>query len=296
LIVLQVVAIEYIMEKVAIIYVGIPTLRYLARRNVGITKARILRSIVHALPEGRFVIQIAEELGLHRETVAIHLRSLEKEGLVVREGVRGKYYLAEKAAGDNGLRAYMFSQFALRNVTPDSHVIDADRINSIYKGEDSDPKEILDYANKVGAFVTYMLIEGIRLGLQSEIGEAALPELLRPKKIKHHLFPEIWAEATIRPRNLLWYFRELGCVAQSVEYPSRSTSQARVEALLHYRMDKSDIDRLRKAFRIAYPRIAENMERFSKEMPDRIKEYQKLASVTEDEVRDRVKDYMGRRP
>jgi predicted transcriptional regulator len=254
-------------------------LRTLVTKNKTIgeqNREKILLYLINAHPEGRSTSELTEDTGLDRDTIHEHCTDLSKQGLVIKkDGKRGKYYLTSKSSDDPGLRAYWFNHRAIQNFWS----INAHKNNSFCKlnyannnGDYLDQKSLFVFANNIGAYITYILIEAARPNKKTSLN---LKTTEGSKKfIVNNSNDETtrkWIEKSINPLSILNEFEKLQCIKRGLRRFTDATESLDPSFSIH-EMDEENFKKLTKAFTNTFPHAFEKLETIRKQLKNEIHE------------------------
>ncbi|HEU4443554.1 MAG TPA: hypothetical protein VFR94_02655 [Nitrososphaeraceae archaeon] len=143
--------------------------------NVAYKKRGILEIIAKHEPEGRHVIPLSKDINTHRATASRLCGELANDNWIKRENKQAPYHLTQKAYGDPGLGAFLFSgQTARRSYDKIIMSLDNKFCNKKLCGDISDPKKsahtddivnellLFEFVNRIGAWVTYIMMQAVR--------------------------------------------------------------------------------------------------------------------------------------
>lgn len=269
----------------------------MTKSDTELRRLAILNCLAEAYPEGLSQRDLSKVANMHRETISIHISKLISEGLVVREHRRGKYRLTERTLGNYSLKARMYSESALSAVTMQEMPLQKRQLEDLVAKVNKDASEIFEFANKIGAFMIYQFIEGIRIGADPQYNRIVYGK----RHSDQNRLPELWASTAARPEKMLWYFKQLKCVAEGIRSHDKVAPNARPPRLIgdntmfYYYLSHEQITRLREAFRIAYPYLFAELERFRNELPNRIQAYRRYANVTDRQIARIVKKHLEKK-
>jgi predicted transcriptional regulator len=254
-------------------------LRTLVTKNKTIgeqNREKILLYLINAHPEGRSTSELTEDTGLDRDTIHEHCTDLSKQGSVIKkDGKRGKYYLTSKSSDDLGLRAYWFNHRAMQNFRG----INAHKNNSFCKlnyannnGDYLDQKSLFVFANNIGAYITYILIEAARPNKKTSLN---LKTTEGSKKfIVNNSNDETtrkWIEKSINPLSILNEFEKLQCIKRGLRRFTDATESLDPSFSIH-EMDEENFKKLTKAFTNTFPHAFEKLETIRKQLKNEIHE------------------------
>ena len=234
-------------------------------------REKILHCLISAHPEGRSTSELTEDTGLDRDTIHEHCTDLSKQGQVIKKGgKRGKYFLTGKSSADPGLRAYWLNHRAMQNFWR----MKAHKNNSFCKlnGDYSDQESLFVFANNIGAYITYVLIEAARpnkritLNLKKSEGSK--------KFIVNNSNDETtrkWIEKSINPLSILNEFEKLQCVKRGLRRFTNTTDFLDPSFSIH-EMDEENFKILTKAFANTFPYAFEKLENIRKQLKNEIHE------------------------
>jgi hypothetical protein len=205
------------------------------------TKQRIYSLIAKSEPEGMSTYELIEATkdkqrprGFHRDRIHTVCRELMKEGLVARKGRFGRYRLGSKGREDMRVRAFLFRRQLFKKFyqlsdpgvsfsCKFSKIADSERYKSLPSSEqlqqysnevlntnkDVDELYVFEYALKLGAILTYQLIQGIRYAQErSDLDETKRTDII----IK-------WIEDIVDPGAIMQAFSKLITVSKRTQAP-----------------------------------------------------------------------------
>jgi predicted transcriptional regulator len=227
--------------------------------------------------------QLSKEADLDPKNLRRYITELIKEGLVKKsKGLQGKYFPTEDVFNDQLLNAYLFANNFRKNILGKELVITTDRKVeytiplpslcrdfTIYRryfepnfDEGSEPEHgLFEFSNKIGAFVTYFLIQIMdanRTKLASNRStDYILKEMLRK------------AVLTIIPY-VMSVFKD--SVYKSVgKYPFNHEDKIRhLEKRPRYIFEEDIIEELRRSFVHIYPLMSHELEKIDEKLSNEL--------------------------
>jgi predicted transcriptional regulator len=177
---------------------------------------KILLAILYNEPNGVSNREVEDITCLNHDTVSTHCKNLVKKDLITKKNKKGKYHLTEKSYGYNIIRSNLFKNKAIVKI-PNLEVLD-DMKNAFPKilkntrAHNSDLVGLLAFSNRIGAFVTYVIMDAIRPNKWgSTININKSKRITRNKmggENKDRLVIE-WIQRLIDPKTLLWFFSKI---------------------------------------------------------------------------------------
>jgi DNA-binding transcriptional ArsR family regulator len=252
-------------------------------------KEKIMQSLAFNHPIGRTTHELKIDTGLDRDTIYTHGENLKKMGLVIKEGKFGKYRLTEKALNDPSIGSWIFRGEVMRGVAkwsvPGSKPnkfcnIDKQICDKEYQTE----RELFDFANKISALITYILLHALRPRDVSINGASRKKVRLSGKEKTEQAIR--WVENTISPARLLFEFSRLRPVKKGLAVhgwvPPALKDQYRTMDIddplwTDYELDEENFKKLTTAFANIYPEINEHLEHIRKTLPDKIQKHKESA-------------------
>ena len=234
-------------------------------------KEKILRSLAYSHPNGRTTHELKIDTGLDRDTIYTHGENLKKSGLVTKDGKFGKYRLTEKALNDPRIGSWIFMRDAMQGVArwsvsksrPNKFCsIDTQNLDEEYRTE----RELFDFANKISALITYMLVYALRPRDISINGASKKKIRLSGKEKTDQAIQ--WVENTISPARLLFEFSRLRPVKRGLAVhgwvpPALRGRYRRINIedplWTDYELDEENFKKLTTAFANIYPEINEQL-------------------------------------
>jgi predicted transcriptional regulator len=238
-------------------------------------REKILLCLINAHPEGRSTSELTEDTGLDRDTIHEHCTDLSKQGLVIKkDGKRGKYYLTSKSSDDPGLRAYWFNHRAIQNFWS----INAHKNNSFCKlnyannnGDYLDQESLFVFANNIGAYITYVLLEAARPNKKTTLNLKTTASKKFVLNNSNYETTRKWIEKSINPLSILHEFEKLQCVKRGLRKHSDLVNASDF-SFPFYRMDEENFKKLTIAFANTFPHAFEKLENIRKQLKNEIHE------------------------
>jgi hypothetical protein len=250
-----------------------------------LNKEKIMQTLAFNHPNGRTTHELKIDTGLDRDTIYTHGEDLKKSGLVIKKGKFGKYHLTEKALSDPSIGSWIFRGEVMRGITkwsvPGSRPnkfcnIDTQNRDKEYQTE----RELFDFANKLSALITYILLHALRPRDISFNGTSKKKIKLSGKEKTEQATR--WVENTISPARLLFEFSKLRPVKKGLavygEVQPALKDQYRTMDIndplwTDYELNEENFKKLTMAFANIYPEINEQLENIRKTLPDKIEEH-----------------------
>jgi hypothetical protein len=275
----------------------IAKLRTIGEQN----KEKILEDIARS--GGRSTGQLKEDTGLSRETIYTLCRQLEQAGLISKKGKFAKYRLTNKALEDPALSSWIFSREAMKSFS--RWTVMASRPNKFstineenHAAEYLAQRELFEFGNKIGALITYILLQAIRprilrINGTKTSGTAKKVQLSGKEKTEQ---AKLWVEKTINPFRILFEFCRVPTIAKGLavwagDIPIDKSLPAEVQKKARdiqkkrrkinpqdplwtqFEMDEESFSKLTAAFAIIYPEINAQLELIRRTLPDKIEEH-----------------------
>ena len=128
---------------------------------------KILLAILYNEPNGVSNKEVKDITCLNHDTVSTHCKGLVKKDLITKKNKKGKYHLTEKAYGYNIIQCNLFKNKAIVKI-PKLEVLDDIKkafskiVEKNLSDQNSDLAALLAFSNRIGAFVTYVIMDAIR--------------------------------------------------------------------------------------------------------------------------------------
>jgi hypothetical protein len=239
-------------------------------------REKILRCLTDAHPQGRSTSELTEYTGLDRDTIHEHCTDSSKQGIVIKKGgKRGKYYLTCKRSDDPSLRAYWLNHRAMQNFWS----MNAHKNNSFCKlnyanhnGDYLDQESLFVFANNIGAYITYVLIEAARPNKRITLNLKTSQD--DRKFVLNNSNDETtrkWIEKSINPLSILHEFEKLQCVKRGLRRFTDATDPLDSSFSIH-EMDEENFKKLTRAFANTFPQAFEKLETIRKQLKNEIHE------------------------
>jgi hypothetical protein len=143
------------------------------RRNVVFAEQRILETIRNYEPEGRRLLDIANDIHKHRDTARRLCNRLQRDHYITRRNKQSPYHVTDKANGDPADTAVFFQRQALENILSwkwlslTNNFCDKDHCKNILNDPEqrlgrSDQLTLFEFANRVGALIVYSMVQACR--------------------------------------------------------------------------------------------------------------------------------------
>jgi len=258
-------------------------------------KREILQKLADVYPDGKTTSELVNELGRHRDTIRELCNDLIADDLVIKEGKYGKYKLTFKAFGFPSYFSYSLGAKALKGIPYwqysedylksfcNTHNCKCKRIHP-YNAADYEKtvaKILSEFVTRIGALITYQMIESLQFNKQTEINvgntsnkrtrTAAMRRISMSGEFVDTLILD-YAKNAIKPSLILNEFfnfidRERGILfGEDTMRQSKETHDDKSWSF--YRVGEENYKKLRNAFAIAYPNFFESMESIKKELPE----------------------------
>jgi predicted transcriptional regulator len=232
--------------------------------------------------------QLSKEIGLDPKNLRAYIKELKNEGLIKKEkGLQGKYFPTEDAYKDQLLNAYLFGNNFKRNILGKDLIITTDRkveyvipfpsncIDfTIYRryfepkfDENSELEHALfEFSNKIGAFITYFLIQ-IMDAERNKLRSDGSTDLLLEEMARK-------AMLTIIP-HAMSVFKD-SVYKTSGKYPLAYEDKIKyLEKRPRYIFEKDIIKELRRSFIHIYPLIGYEFEKINERLSDELVSFKK---------------------
>jgi hypothetical protein len=263
-------------------------------------KQKILGAIAKSEPEGRSTSELVRETGLHRDTVYTISKQLEEVDWIKKTDKYGRYHLTETAVMDPHTASWIFSAEVMSNFrkwyTPPSR---PNKFSS-FDSKDSDlvERELFEFGNKIGALITYILIQAIRprdIRIKGSRNNQSAKKIKLSGKEKTEQ-ARLWVEKTINPVRILFEFCRLPPVKKGLavfgeDIPIEKSLPAEVQE--KYRviqkkrrkmstddplwtdseLDEETFNKLTTAFANIYPEINTQLEYIRRTLPDKVQKH-----------------------
>jgi predicted transcriptional regulator len=220
--------------------------------------------------------QLAFIADLDRKSLRPYTERLVEKGLIKRgKGRQGKYLPTEEGYKDPLLNAYLLGnkfRFTLLN-NEDIILNDRTAIDFVHKMEvdcsvfrryyepkftDNDKLEqiLFEFSNKIGAFITYVLIQAMNAESYNTI-------LLPPKE--QNILVKEWANKAISEIMPFLLFQFRGLVSRTFgQYGVVAKFDEKTQRFI---FNKKTIDKLTNAFSLIYPRLNYELENMKENLP-----------------------------
>jgi hypothetical protein len=172
---------QWLQKKATRMYGHGNELAILQKEKVRRIEGRILQFVLMHYKKGIGHILLAKLVGIDRKNLTPHINRLIEKKLIRREdGKRGRYFPTEEAYKDARLSAYLFGTNFIKLLGRDNLVTNNERRENIIPGgycldftgyrhyfepkfRENDRLEhcIFEFSNKVGSFITFVLIQAL---------------------------------------------------------------------------------------------------------------------------------------
>jgi hypothetical protein len=225
--------------------------------------------------------ELARIIRIDRKNLRRYLSGLIARGLVVRgAGLQGKYYPATKEHRETSISAEVLGQALASTVLDDTDL----KIKSPFfrRSEREIENSLFVFSNKVGAIITYLLIQAmnplnkisghiknsIERDLNVETWIDDVITMLRPallQSIKEHVGPHLESldRGDVNSDGLINYDHDKS-VGAFVEYLYGSRP--------HYELSDTIISELMTVFSILYPNLSKRFEKIRSDLPQLVAE------------------------
>jgi hypothetical protein len=243
---------------------------------------KILESLAHNHPHGRTGNELAKDTGLSPDTILTQGKRLIKNNLVYKNGKFGKYQLTSIALGAPGLRGFLFeNKGCVNHIFSNTNffsVVNKFTEKSLPKNRSPEEESLFVFANTVGAYIIYVMIEAMR----TEEFQLLLDRDTKDKNLfgsgrdRDNLVKE-WVSSAIRPVSILLEFCNLKIVKKGLRMNGPNAHPWDSPLFSWTEMDNTIIfEGLRTAFANLYPHIFSKLEQIRaeghKEILDRVEE------------------------
>ena len=227
-------------------------------------------------PEGVYPYEIVDGIDvtpkLTRQTIHNCLRELLSEKRIYQNKENGKYFIH---IGDVALRAYWLNHRAMENFWK----MVAHKNNPFCKIDHRNSQEgyldresLFVFANTIGAYITYVMIEAMRqndntLNLE---GADSSKEFIFNGSHKDDIARR-WIEESINPQLILREFEKLYCVKRGLRNYTGIADPLDASFSFH-EMDEGSFIKLREAFAKTFPDVFKKLEDIRKGLRDQIDE------------------------
>lgn len=268
-------------------------------------KKMIIDSISRGEPLGKPTHQIVTETGLHRDTIHTLGKELMNHGLIQKQGKTGNYKLTSKVYDHPVFLAQRLAEEIIQKNSIHWPYISANNrfsceeykkkvdyfISESFKDKkiwgEMDSILIYEFANRIGAIITYLVIQALQFTKQSvEVGDddnsynTTTKSAVTKQKVRIRLpgssIDKVvldYISNAIRPHMILNTFirfmnREKGLIYGSQDDILRRNKKLdpnNSESSSFYQIDDYDYERLRRAFAHVYSNISRDMESTKRE-------------------------------
>ena len=155
----------------------------MSRREVGINTKKIIDKIIQNGP--RSTTELIKDTGLNKDTIIEHTKRMKNEGLINKNGKKGKWYLSNNAYQYPKLRASFFRKKAFNKILTDkfpiekktnfTSIINEDITNNqdwnkqLSRHDVSTQQQLSRFVTKIGCYIVYCFIKAME------------PNIWRPK-------------------------------------------------------------------------------------------------------------------
>ncbi|MFL6342456.1 MAG: hypothetical protein ACJ72U_13035 [Nitrososphaeraceae archaeon] len=240
-----------------------------------LNKEKVLQFIIRH-PEGVYPYEIVDGIDVYpkltRQTIHNCLRELLSEKRIYQKKENGKYFIY---IGDIALRAYWLNHRAMENfwkmaAHKNNPFCKIDLRNS---HEDYlDRESLFVFANTIGAYITYVMIEATHPNENAPNLEGAdgSKEFFFNGSHKDDIARR-WIEESINPQLILREFEELHCVKRGLRNYTDIADPLDPSFSFH-EMDKDNFRKLREAFAKTFPDVFKKLEDIRKGLRYQINE------------------------
>jgi hypothetical protein len=232
------------------------------------TKDKVLSLIIQSEPAGMSTRDLLEATGLHRDRIHVVCKEYMDKGVLDKTGRFGKYHLGPKAREDIHIKAFFyqqkvfewFSRLAGKSILASSKYFnDYGRLlhlskereeynkNFSKKSRELDELYMYEYALKLGAILTFQLIQSIKYAQQD-------PDLDISKKDRTIIK---WVENVINPLSLLESFSHTYPVYKRMYVPKENTGDFEPS---FFGLQSVKIQELEKTFENIFPTLFKDLE------------------------------------
>ena len=237
------------------------------------TRNRIVKAVLQS-KNGINHGVLSKIVGIDRKNLRPYMKDLQAEKVILR-GSNRKYYIGENALELLGARLFVHN-FVEKVLSPDGNLT-LNRSNLFLSRERVDTgleRTIFEFSNKIGAFITYVIIQSLSLSNEqndrSKLENESYDFYVSDRWIKKYidiiipLLPFIFKEELKEHLDL---------------YSGGETLREYVGKLLDYsyklpilQLDKRLIDQINTSFSRLYPELHSSLEKIRKDLPNDIQE------------------------
>lgn len=241
------------------------------------TEDKIMEVITAKGKNGIAHQELARIMRINRKNLGKYMNRLIARGLVVRgRGLQGKYYPAIKEHRETSISAEVLGEILVSTILDKNDL----KIKSPFfkKSEQEIENALFEFSNKVGAIITYLLIQSmnpfnkisgntknsVERDLNVETWFDDVITTLRPallQSIKEHVGPHLEGLNVVNSEGLINYHESMGAF---VEYCYGSRPR--------YELSDKIISELMMTFSTLYPNLSKKFERIRSVLPQRVAE------------------------
>jgi hypothetical protein len=227
-------------------------------------KDKIIKEVASSEPDGKSTGELHEITKLHRDTIYTLCKDLIDDKYLVKSGKFGKYRLGPKALEDSALYGFLFgSRVASKFSDIQPFICEYSKFcknkycrellnqspNWRARNEDlHDQLELFEFALRIGAIITYELIQSAKY---------AKPEYLSAAKKNERILK--WIENSVRPFLLLNLFRGSMPVAKRRKDISGIGKKSQTYSLLA--LEDKKLTEIEELYTEIFPRLFSDLEK-----------------------------------
>jgi predicted transcriptional regulator len=274
---------NWLREKAEQIYEESRTRPTFQEENIRKKEARIIEIIIMNSRKGVPHVELAKVIGLDRKNLSRYMKRLIAKKLIRREtGRQGKYFPTEHAYRDTRLSADVFGRKFRSSLLKENILVTTNKRTeyhlpswycidfTIYRKyfepkfseEDKIEHELFEFSNKIGAFITFTLIQAMSRDNTHLI--FSKENIARDELIEEWIKNVVLA---IIPA-LAWEFKSAAYKSLD-KYPNNYKSKVKfMSKRPRFLFSKHDAHVLSGAFTRIYPLLNYKLEKILKELPD----------------------------
>jgi hypothetical protein len=237
------------------------------------TKKKILSLIFQSEPAGMSTDDLVKATKRNRRTIHAICKKYEDNGILLKTGTFGKYHLGPKSREDIHLKAFFFQEkifdkfFFLAgtgastsskyfNYQNYGHMLHFSKERLEYnenfskRNRDLDDLYLYEYSLKLGASLTYQLIQSIKYAQQE-------PDLDQSRRDRIILK---WVENIVNPLSILDSFSRLNPVYKRMQIPKKNTSDFKPS---FFELQSVKVAEIEKIFENVFPELFKDLEKIN---------------------------------
>lgn len=237
------------------------------RKKGDISKERILELVAIGEPQGKSAQELEKEIGCHRDTRRRNCNELIKTGMLKKiGGKRGKYHLGPRSIGNPRLAAIIFKEKTIKkfynlggkqlwvsnrfcNEDLCKRIVSKLREEKVVSSKDLDELFMFEYVLRIGAILTYEIIQSIRYTLR-------IPEL--SSSMKDSLIIS-WLDNLTEPLTFIRSFRKSPPISKRLKLETGNTREDSKLSWLELQEGRFvDLERIYKS---NFPDLFEDLEK-----------------------------------